>query len=288
MECRALPVLRRLVLAGVLASLLIADAFAQEDALRGAFVTGPATMNWRGVYGGGQWNYNNADNNFGNATGSLVSRVLRNTDVLDDISAWSLLQNSSTTGTGFGGFIGYNWQWDDFVAGLEANYNRTSLSRTAADQMTRSFIDNSQAPPDYTRTYTMTLNGNGYVKITDLGTFRARAGWAIGSFLPYGFVGLAVGRADVATSVAVSGTRQDCYEINDVPVCDPVQTLTPGSQTVAKNGRWVYGGSVGLGFDWALTQNLFVRGEWELTQINDIEGIDVRLNTGRVGLGLKF
>lgn len=298
MECRALPVLRCLALAGVLAGLSVTDSFAQD--LRGAIVTGPPTMNWRGFYGGAQFNYNNADVDFQSATGTLVNRVLRNTDILANVSSWQLLQDSSTNSSGFGGFVGYNWQFDDMVVGVEGNYNRTRLSRWANDSMTRSFINNDVAPPDHTYTYTVRLDGSGTVNITDLGTFRARAGWAFGSFLTYGFVGLAVGRADVTTSVNVSGELRDDYTIpalcpdgtGGVVACNlprtDYYTLPPGKQSETQNGKWVYGGAVGLGFDWALTQNLFMRGEWELVKLVNIEGIDVRLNTGRVGLGVKF
>jgi len=279
---------------------LLASSANAGDALRGGFVTTPTYWNWRGFYGGVQMNYNNADMDFGGATGSLVSQVLRNTDILSNVSSWALLQNSSTTGNGWGGFIGYNWQWDDIVVGVEGNFSRSSLARTATDSMTRSFINNTTAPPDHTYTYTINLNGNGYVNITDMGTFRGRAGWSFGSFMPYGFVGFAVGRADVTTSVKVSGTLRDDYSIpgfcpdgmGGVIACDIPQTdfytLSPGSQTSTQNGKWVYGGAVGLGFDWGLTPNLFLRGEWELIQLQNIEGIDVRINTGRVGLGLKF
>jgi hypothetical protein len=146
--------LRRLfsqtILLACMSGLLASNASAGGEVLRGGFVTSPSYWNWRGVYGGAQLNYNNADMNFGDATGDLVNRVLRNTDILSNVSAWSLLQNSSTTGSGWGGFIGYNWQWDDIVMGFEANYSRTSLTRSSTDSMTRSFINNDAAPPDHT------------------------------------------------------------------------------------------------------------------------------------------
>jgi opacity protein-like surface antigen len=106
--------------------------------------------------------------------------------------------------------------------------------------------------------------------------------------MPYGFIGFAVGRANVTTGVTMSGTLRDCYTVASVPVCDPAVPIQPGSQSTTQDGKWVYGGAVGLGFDWALTQNIFVRGEWELVQLQDIEGIDARINTGRVALGVKF
>jgi opacity protein-like surface antigen len=280
--------LSQTILAACLSGLLASNAAAGDDALRGGFVTAPTFWNWRGVYGGAQWNYNNADVNFGDATGALVNRVLRNTAILSNISQWALLQNSSTTGSGWGGFIGYNWQWDDVVIGLEANYSRTSLARWSSDAMTRSFVNSGGAPPDHTYDYTISLDGHGYVKLTDFGTFRARAGWAFGPLMPYGFIGFAVGRADVTTGVSMTGRVRDCYTVQNVPVCDPAVPLQPGTQSTTQNGKWVYGGAAGLGFDWALSQNIFLRGEWEYVQLQDIEGIDVRLNTGRVGLGVKF
>jgi opacity protein-like surface antigen len=296
--------LRRLlsqtILAACLSGLLASNAAAGGDVLRGGFVTTPTYWNWRGFYGGAQWNYNNADMDFSNATGSLVSQVLRNTSILGTVSGWGLLQNSSTTGNGWGGFVGYNWQWDDVVVGMEANYSRTSLARWSKDSMTRSFIDNTNAPPDHTYTYTVGLNGGGYVKLTDLATFRARAGWSFGALMPYGFIGFAVGRADVTTGVTVNTSLRDDYFITALcpdgsggfVSCQIPQvansTLPTQSQTTTQNGKWAYGGAFGLGFDWALTPNLFVRGEWEYVQLQKIEGIDLRLNTGRVGLGVKF
>jgi opacity protein-like surface antigen len=38
----------------------------------------------------------------------------------------------------------------------------------------------------------------------DFLSLRARAGWVLGNFLPYGFVGFALGRADIAVAANVS------------------------------------------------------------------------------------
>ncbi len=284
------------VLAGVLSAASVSPAVAADypsssDYLRGSYVAQPQYYQWGGFYGGAQISYSNADADFGNATQPLVDHLLRNSNILDNVSGWTTLPDGSTNGRNYGGFIGYNWQWDDVVIGFEANYSRLSLTKTAEDSLSRRFIDNTAGLPDHTYTYAMTVAGSSTVKLTDLATFRARAGWAVGSLLPYGFIGFAVARADVATRASVSGTvTVTCNDPAD-PGCSPsgpTNLALPGPQTTSRSGVFTYGGAIGLGFDWALSQNLFVRGEWEYLQLQDIEGIDVRLNSVRAAVGLKF
>ena len=274
-------------LAGVLAVLLAPDALAQE-VLRGSLVTSPSVMRWSGVYGGGQLNYNIATADFGNTTQPLTNYILRNSILLDEVAGFTTLPKGSTTGQGYGGFIGYNMQWDDMVVGLEANYNRTSLTKSASDSLSRSFIDNGQALPDHVNTYNMTVSANSSVLLTDLATARLRAGWAIGSLLPYGFVGLAVGRADVVTNATVTGTVTDTDTTVNPNTSTTAALILPGPQTTSRKGVFAYGGTIGLGLDWALTQNIFLRGEWELVKLQKIEGVDMRINTARAAIGLKF
>jgi opacity protein-like surface antigen len=38
--------------------------------------------------------------------------------------------------------------------------------------------------------------------LTDYGTARGRAGYVVGNFLPYGFIGMAVGRASYSVNTA--------------------------------------------------------------------------------------
>ena len=54
--------------------------------------------------------------------------------------------------------------------------------------------------------------GNASLQIKDVVTFRGRAGWATGDFMPYMFGGLAVGRVDVARSATVSYHKFDDYD----------------------------------------------------------------------------
>lgn len=296
MFSRALPVRtsfhrKAALLASVLSLACISHASAQ-DTLRGSYVAQPRYYQWDGFYGGGQIGYTNADVKFGNAVQPLTDYILRNSVIQDNVAGWTTLPNGATTSNNYGGFIGYNWQWDDVIVGLEANYSRMSASKSASDSLGRSFIDNGAAPPGHTYTYDLTVAGNSSVKLTDLATFRARAGWAVGTLLPYGFIGFAVARADVSSSATISGTRtDDCDPVATPATCTVPSTtsaLALGSQSTSRKGVFTYGGSIGLGFDWALSQNLFVRGEWELVQLQDIEGVDLRINTARAAVGLKF
>ena len=295
MGSRALPVKKSLrnkaiLLAGALSAALTSPAGA-ADILRGSYVAQPQYYQWDGFYAGGQVGYTNIDAKFGNATQPLTDYILRNSTIQDNVSGWTTLPNGSTNGSSYGGFIGYNWQWDDVVVGIEANYSRTSLSKSASDSLGRQFIDNEAGLPNRDYTYSMLVSGSSTVKLTDLATFRARAGWAVGSLLPYAFIGFAVARADVTTNASVSGTVTvtctDPLDLTCVP-SGPNNLLLTGPQSTSRQGIFTYGGSIGLGFDWALSQNLFVRGEWELVQLQDVEGIGLRINTARAAVGVKF
>ncbi len=284
------------LLAGVLSAALVspvaaADYPSTSDYLRGSYVAQPRYYQWDGFYGGGQIGVTSTDVKFDNATQPLTDYILRNSVIQDNVAGWATLPNGATTSNNFGGFIGYNWQWDDIVIGLEGNYSRMSATKAASDSLSRQFIDNAGGLPDHTYTYAMTVAGASTVKLTDLATFRARAGWAVGTLLPYGFVGFAVARADVTTTASVSGTvTVTCNDPAD-PGCNPSgpdPINLPGPQTTSRKGVFTYGGSIGLGFDWALSQNLFVRGEWELVQLQAVEGVDLRINTARAAVGLKF
>ena len=150
---------------------------------------------------------------------------------------------ATTSSKSFGGFVGYNIQVDELVLGFDVGYNRLSSMQ-------------------------MTANGLGGVfssslKLTDYATFRGRAGYAFGQFLPYAFVGAAVGRMNYSTRVAgiVTDSRDNAY-----------------------SGGFV----AGLGLDVALMPNVFLRGEWEFVAFSEVGGTRSSLNTGRVGVGLKF
>jgi len=160
---------------------------------------------WSGFYGGGQVGYSVAGVDFTGGVSSLVAHILRVTAIEQDqhISGWPVLGKRNPSGVSFGGFVGYNWQWEDAVTGIELNYNRTSLSGSSSDSLERLFMDDTNAPPKHHFQYDVTVQGSASAHITDFGTFRLRGGWAAGRFLPYAFVAVAVGRADVARSATV-------------------------------------------------------------------------------------
>jgi len=257
------------------------------DILRGTV----PTVHWGGVYGGVQGGYSSSDMDFKGGVGPLVADILRSSSLAGDLSNLNVLGSMSTNRVNYGGFVGYNWEFEDVVLGVEANYNRLSLSGASSSSISRIFIDNTAAPPNTSYQYDMTVTGSSSIHLTDVTTFRARAGWEAGRFLPYVFGGLALGRADVAQTATVSGTRTDT-------VTNPIDGTTmtgapgavnlPGPQSNAQQGMFAYGFTAGLGMDVALLPNVFARGEWEYVGFSPIDGTKVSINSIRGGAGLKF
>jgi opacity protein-like surface antigen len=141
-----------------------------------------------------------------------------------------------TNSAQFGGFLGYNWQWETLVLGVEGAYNRPAS------------LDSSGTDAGQSATY----------KLIDYGTVRARAGYAYGHFLPYAFLGAAVGR---------------------------INYVTP---TTSKNNAFAPGFEAGLGVDVALMPNVFLRAEYEYVLFGPIGDIRSGISTARAGVGIRF
>ena len=279
--------MRKLLLAAVIFGAATgAQAADMPDFLRGSIPAGPApTVDWRGFYVGAQGGYGSSDENFNGSTSNMISALIANSTVQEmGVAQWNLgLGKESARNSGFGGFAGYNSQWDDVVLGLEASYLHGGFggSSTASQALA------SSAPLSDGFFHAVTASSQAAISISDMATFRGRAGYAIGSFLPYVFAGVALGDADITRTATV----QDNYAPTFAGAVASCSSPTPPfcatlSSTQAQHGHLIYGYSAGLGVDVNLIGGLFMRAEWEYVRFTD--QIDTSINTVRAGLGYKF
>jgi outer membrane immunogenic protein len=274
-----------------LALILMAPAGAvaadMPEFLRGSY--SPSYTRWDGFYVGGQAGKTFVSADFGTADNSLVSYMLANTELQSIVSNFTTLPKGSTGSQSFGGFVGYNYQTDDVVLGAELNYNHMAIGIGAQDSTDPVLITSTNPPPGNTLVYNVSVTSGASVAIHDIVTARARAGWTFDRFLPYGFAGVAVGRADVSR-YATLGTSTETFTTTTTP---PISTtlclcLPRDPQSQSQDGVIAYGFTVGLGIEMALLQNLFVRAEWEFIEFPNIADFRVSANSARVGVGLKF
>jgi opacity protein-like surface antigen len=156
-------------------------------------------------------------------------------------AGFSNMESSSlntTTGPVFGGFFGYNMQWDQLVLGFDLGYKYPSVLDTSTT--------------------------TAQLKLVDYATLRGRAGYAIGQFLPYAVVGLAVGRFNYSDLNSATGTF------------------------AGKDNAFNVGIVAGLGVDWAVTPGAFLRAEWEYIAFAVLNGKTSQTNTGFLGVGVRF
>jgi opacity protein-like surface antigen len=261
---------------------LASPAFAQDyPFLRGSETVGPATFTrWSGFYVGGQIGYGNGNADFSRATQPEAAYALRQTTLEADfsVSTWQLLGTANNSASSFGGFVGYNSQWQDLIIGIEANLNRAAFSLNAPSTPIGPLIT---AADSLGFTHTVTMSGTGSVTNLDFATLRARAGYVVGNFLPYGFAGVALGLANV--SVAANIHDIQCTSTASI-TCAPYSF----SNSFSQNMEVLYGLAVGAGVDVLVTPNIFLRAEFEWDQFNPPPGILMTVATARVGAGFKF
>jgi opacity protein-like surface antigen len=257
------------------------------EVLRGSYA--PTYTRWEGFYFGGQAGKTFGSADFGNATQSLVSYLLADTELEPIVSNWTSLPKGSTGSASYGGFVGYNFQWDDVVLGAELNYNHMSIGIGARDTIGPIVVPGATLPDGSTVLYNVTLTSAASVAIHDIATARARAGWTFDRFMPYAFAGLAVGRADVSSFATLAGSTKT----TTTPAPALVSTtgfldLPRDPQTQSQAGVIAYGFTAGLGLEVALMQNVFARAEWEFIEFPNISDFRVEANSVRAAVGLKF
>jgi outer membrane immunogenic protein len=275
-----------------LALILLAPAGAvaadMPDFLRGSFT--PSSSRWDGFYVGGQLGWSSATVNYSNSLSSLTGYILRDSVLESGVTSLRTMGRESPNHNNYGAFLGYNFQLaDQLVLGVEANYTHLGLESSAADTIERIFNNDTGAPSGHHYYYDTTVTGSASVRIKDFATMRARAGYEIGQFLPYAFGGLAIGRVDYFRSATVGYTTQDKPDTSIPPITpDPPPPLSPVSKTDAQSNAIAYGFAAGLGVDVSILPNVFLRAEWEYVQFAPIHDIQVGVNSGRVGIGVKF
>jgi outer membrane immunogenic protein len=273
--------MRRVLLAVAMFGMTVsAQAADMPDFLRGSFAPSPAPpVNWAGVYVGGHVADGVADMNFTNSGQDLLAKLLNNVDLEQqfNISQWPLNGSAHAHGTGYGGFLGYNFQWSEAVVGIELNYTHGNFFGASSGSQSRTFM----FPTDYFSTATASSSAS--MNVTDYGSLRVRGGYAFSSFLPYAFAGLAMGQADIDRTANTRLFYQ--YVGNATP---PLPNIGPafGSLSDNANAHFVTGYALGLGIDINLYAGLFLRAEWEYLRFTTT--VDTNINTVRAGLGYKF
>jgi len=128
--------------------------------------------------------------------------------------AYTNMQVSSgnfTNGPAFGGFFGYNWQWDQLVIGFDVGYKYASVL-DFNDGISTQF------------------------KLIDYVPIRARFGYAVGPFLPYALLGGAIGRFNYFDPTTNTG-KTNAFNGGFVTGLGVDRLITPG---VFVRAEWEY------------------------------------------------
>ncbi len=188
----------------------------------------PPEFSWTGFYIGGNAGLSGGDFNKNN----FLSYYEISESYTDDYG-------HSATSRGFsgGGQIGYNYQWPatNFVVGLEADFQGSTLTGTYFNAT----IGDGSGP---------VAGVKGQSQVDWWGTVRGRLGYAFGNILPYATGGFAYGRVDNSFDAwADSSTYSYSYG---------------GTQT---------GWTAGAGVEYALTHNLTLKVEYLYTQLGGLD-----------------
>jgi len=244
------------------------------------FLRGPIASQgvvWEGFVVGGQLGRTGVNGDFTNSTSQLVAHILRQSTLESEAqpSAWNVLGTRTASSMSFGGFVGYNWQMDSLILGLDGAYNKIKdLHASDGPTTLQRVVSTSDGMGN-----DVSITARSSLSMTDYATLRGRAGYAFGQFLPYAFAGGAVGRFDYSTTAQVTVVQSANGNSS---------TYSPPPESTQKTGQFDPGFVTGLGIDIAILPNAFLRAEWEYAAFGELKGIRPTVNTARVGLGLRF
>lgn len=242
-------------------------------------------MNWSGFYVGGGAGVSSTKFEPGNGLQNLANFAYRNTILGNEVNMGSLVSNlpsKTDSGSTFFGFAGYNFTFGDVILGLEADYTKSGHQYLISDFIGRRFTTSDGTVNDFTMT---TRQG---AELKDYATARIRMGWAYGRIMPFATIGGAVGRFDTTSTIDATWRFTRINPVSGALENNVVAAGYPLRVGETKRNVYGFGLTAGGGIDMALTENLFLRAEYQIIRFADVEGTTTTINTGRVAAALKF
>jgi outer membrane immunogenic protein len=222
----------------------------------------PPPYNWNGCYiggnAGGKW--------WANTSGTLNIGP----GVLGLPSTTSFDFNANSGSFMGGGQAGCNYQVGQLVFGIEGDGDWQHLSRTGT-------LVETSGEPD------LTTNGSFSLKSDWQASLRGRFGYAVDRVLWYATGGGAW------TNVSLSGNeRFTCTAVPQVAALAPVCTTTPTAVGIVPVSKTAFGGTAGVGVEYAVTDQVTVglegRYTWYGSQHFNTSVTDVATANGSLNL----
>jgi outer membrane immunogenic protein len=250
--------MKKLTIAAVAGSALltgIVTASAADMAYKAAPIPmAPAAFSWTGFYiganVGGGWTGNNGGSDFNPLFPPFIvlpPAVAIPTVIPGQLA--SLVGDGRRSGVIGGGQIGYNWQVNQFVLGVEADAVGTGFKGSTASG------SRTIGAPIFAVPVTQTVTVD-FGHVEWMATFRGRAGFAVNQALFYVTGGAAVAEFGGSRTTLVNGPGIS------IPAAGTYVATNGGSTT-----RW--GWTVGGGIEWAFNQNWSVAGEYRHTDFGN-------------------
>ncbi len=196
----------------------------------------PTCFNWSGFYVGGFGGYKFSSVDLDLSLSGEWNSVALDRDVAESLGSRDL----DNSGGEAGGLIGYNFQWNCWVLGLEADGGYL-WARKSHD--TGTIFDTFDVNPYHIRSAFQTHY---------LFTIAPRIGYALGRWLPYVTGGLAVGDLEYEQEIDFPGLGIGGHE---------------GGHHTQTNAGWMVGG----GLQYALTDHWSVRAQYQFIDLGDID-----------------
>lgn len=263
-------------------------AQAADMALRGSMpayeVTGP---NWGGMYVGAFGGVGAMDIGTNAGAQNFVTQTLTGWAFADGTGQAAAIGNMlrltpiHASPRVFGGFIGYQAQFEDAVVGIEADY--TNLSGQRGGELS------------YTPPASLAISGSAYVdtitptvgmaaRMHDYWTVRGRAGWAVGRFMPYLTGGIAIARGTSGVNYEATCVRSGTDTVTGSSQCIGGRSRVAAEAT----NRMGFGLVGGAGMEALITDNVFARLEYQYLRVPAMAGVPVTLHSVRAGVAVKY
>jgi outer membrane immunogenic protein len=249
--------MKKLAIAAVTGSALLTGmvaASAADMAVKAPIPMAPAVFSWTGFYiganVGGAWTPSNGGSDFAPLFPPFI--VLPPAVAIPTVIPGQLdvlAGGGRRSGVIGGGQIGYNYQVNQFVFGVEADAVGSGLKGSTAS------ASRTIGAPIFAVPVTQTVTVD-FGHIEWMASFRGRAGFAVNQALFYVTGGAAVAEFGGSTTTLINGPG-----IN-IPAAGTYVATNGGSTT-----RW--GWTVGGGIEWAFNQNWSVAGEYRYTDFGN-------------------